>query len=139
MKNSYFVMKSIGKFFDEQDFKYALIKLIRKNETCKEILQIENDVEPGMPDLLLIDQDDKSIFIETKYSTYRKISFKRTQIPWYMQHRKLKILIFAYNSMTTNIHCFTSEFLMKNVKDKNFTLLSEEDFEIEETYEKETL
>ena len=82
MIECYEVSSSLGTFVDENSFKKAYIKNMLSYASFKEGIEIENTVEPGMPDVLLIDEYDRSIFIETKYAVKGVIEFKKTQIPW---------------------------------------------------------
>lgn len=110
MKNEiYDVISSLGVFVDENAFKKAYIKKMLSYDSFKDGIEIENAVEPGMPDVLLIDSYDRAIFLETKYAIKGTIEFKRTQIPWYKRHPQLNITFAAYNDITTNIHLFNLE------------------------------
>lgn len=122
----YAVSASIGTFSDENSFKRKLMStLIKGTKAYKKVFAIENSEEPGMPDLLLIDIDDTSRFIETKYAQKAVVKFKRSQIPWYMRNKDLNISIVCYNDLTTNVHTFSAEFLLKNGASKTFKLKEE--------------
>jgi len=134
----YSVRKSMGIFNDERAVKNKIISCLKKEQNFSDIFSIENSEEPGMPDLLLIGEDQKSFFIEVKYAVNGVIAFKRTQIPWYMRHRRLRIIILAYNDKTSNIHFMTAEYLLKNATSKFLKLEDENNFIITELnlYEK---
>ena len=105
MDGLYEVFPSIGTFADELSFKKKYVKVLNNyTDKFKAILGIENIVEPGMPDLLAVTQEDEAYFIEVKYARKGVISFKRSQIPWYKKHRDLNIYILAYNDKTKNVH-----------------------------------
>lgn len=129
--NSYDVVKSIGTFSDEANFKKKFMTLIEKNPAdYKTVFAIENSVEPGMPDLIVIDRKDRATFVEIKYAVKGIITFKRTQIPWYRRHSHLSILIVAYNDITTNIHIVTGKNITRIPGGLFCTLADEETFDI---------
>jgi len=134
----YSVRKSMGVFTDERSVKNKIISCLKKEANFSDVFCIENSEEPGMPDLLLVGEEHKSIFVEIKYAVNGVIAFKRTQIPWYMKHRRLCIIILAYNDKTSNIHFMTSEYLLKNATSKFLKLEDEDNFIITELnlYEK---
>jgi hypothetical protein len=125
------VVKSIGIFSDENNFKKKFMTLIENNpEEYKTILAIENSVEPGMPDLIIIDRKDRATFVEIKYARKGVITFKRTQIPWYRRHSHLSILVVAYNDVTTNVHVITGKNIARIPGGLSCKLANEETFDI---------
>lgn len=129
----YSIAKSIGTFADESAFKKKFVKIINdESERYKTALEIENSVEPGMPDIILVDMKDRSSFIETKYARKGVITFKKSQIPWYRRHRNLNIIILAYNDKTTNVHVIDTEYILRSTDSVSFRLREENDFMIEE-------
>ena len=122
MSEIYEVINSLGTFSDEGYFKKAYIKKMLSYASFKEGIEIENTVEPGMPDVLLVDEYDRAIFLEAKYAVKGVITFKRTQIPWYKRHHKLNITFAAYNDVTTNIHLFNIEAANKRFKGRKIKL-----------------
>jgi hypothetical protein len=124
--DSYIITEGIGVFSDELSFKNKLMYLLKdKKAEYKAVFAIENREEPGMPDLVLVNNFDEVTFAEIKYAEKGKITFKRTQIPWYMRHRKLNIVIIAYNDITKNIHFFTVDYLLSNINGRSFKLEEE--------------
>ena len=128
MIECYEVISSLGTFVDESTFKKAYIKNMLSFASFKEGIEIENTVEPGMPDVLLIDEYDRAIFIETKYAVKGVIEFKRTQVPWYRRHQRLNITIVAYNDLTTNIHIFSIESVYKRLNGRKIRLDDEKKY-----------
>lgn len=101
----YKVFPSIGTFADELKFKKKYVNILTRDKgRFKAVLEIENSVEPGMPDLLVINQQDEAYLVEVKYARKGVITFKRSQIPWYKKYRDLNIYILAYNDKTKNVH-----------------------------------
>ena len=122
----YALFPSIGTFVDETAFKKQLIKeYLKQPYGYKKVFEIENAMEPGMPDLLLIEPGNGVNFVETKYAENEVISFKKTQPPWYMRNTTLPILIVAYNDKTKNIHVITANYLLKVMKGRKFKLKKE--------------
>ena len=130
MIECYEVSSSLGTFVDENSFKKAYIKNMLSYASFKEGIEIENTVEPGMPDVLLIDEYDRSIFIETKYAVKGVIEFKKTQIPWYKRHPRLNITIVAYNDLTTNIHTLSITSVYKRLNGRKVRLDNEKKYQI---------
>ena len=128
MSEIYEVINSLGIFVDENYFKKAYIKNMLSYDSFKEGLEIENSVEPGMPDILLVDEYDRAIFLETKYAVKGAIVFKKTQIPWYKRHPKLNITFAAYNDVTTNIHLFNIEAMNKRLNGRRIKLDDEKNY-----------
>lgn len=127
MSHDYVVFPSIGIFADETAFKRQLMKEYLKEENqYKKVFEIENAMEPGMPDLLVISYDDIVVFVETKYAEEGIISFKKTQPPWYMRNKDLSIIIVAYNDLTKNIHVIDAIYLLKVMKGRKLKLRREE-------------
>lgn len=120
---SYAIQKSIGTFADELAFKHKLMESLLKDKKYKKVFAIENSVEPGMPDLLIIEQDDRMFFIETKYAKNGIITFKRTQPGWYMRNSDLNIFISAYDDRTTDIHIVSAKQILAEIKGRTFKLL----------------
>ena len=126
MLHDYIIFPSIGTFVDETAFKHQLMKEYLKGENAyKKVFEIENAVEPGMTDLLVIDKDNTIIFVETKYAEKGVITFKKTQPPWYMRNITLPILIIAYNDLTKNMHSITAKHLLSKMKGRKFRLKKE--------------
>ena len=119
---TYATQKSIGVFADELAFKHKLMDSLLKDKKYKKVFAIENSVEPGMPDLLIIDQDDRVFFIETKYAKNGNITFKRTQPAWYMRNNDLNIFISAYDDRTTDIHVVCAKQILSELKGRTFKL-----------------
>lgn len=131
-KSAYYVVKEIGTFSDEIPFKKKYMSIINKDKKrYKEVIAIENTVEPGMPDLLLIDSKDKASFIEVKYARKGIISFEKTQIPWYRRHSRLPIEIIAYNDITHNIHVINVIVVLSQVRGTKYKLEREEHYALE--------
>jgi hypothetical protein len=129
----YRVIKQIGTFADENNFKKKIMKIFsKKKEIIKRVFAIENREEPGMPDLLLIDVAHKAFFLEIKYAKKGVITFEWTQIPWYLRNRELFIGIVAYNDLTKNVHFIDAPLVTANAKNLSFKLADEKDFEIED-------
>lgn len=129
----YKVIKSIGTFADESGFKKKYMDFIFKNpDRFKTVLAIENTVEPGMPDLIIVDKKSRSVFVEVKYARRGVITFKRTQIPWYRRHQNLYIVILAYNDKTKNIHMIDSSIVLLKAQNLCVKLEEESNFIIEE-------
>jgi len=122
----YATQKSIGVFADELSFKRKLMVKLVKDKKYKKVLMIENTVEPGMPDLMIIDQDDRVFFIETKYAESGVITFKRTQPSWYIRNKDLSIFISAYDDRTSDIHIISASHLLAEIKDRKFRLRKDE-------------
>ena len=132
--NFYTITKSIGIFADETAFKKKYMDLILKDkDRFKTVFAIENSVEPGMPDLIVIDVKDRSIFTEVKYSKKGIITFKRTQIPWYRRNKHLKIFIIAYNDLTKNVHYIAASTIISKAQGTTFRLENENNFKIMES------
>lgn len=131
-KNSFYsVVSEIGTFADESAFKKKFMSIIKDNKKkYKCVLAIENSVEPGMPDLLIIDQKDKATFVEVKYAKRGVISFKKTQIPWYCRHKDLAIVILAYNDITRNIHVIDVEIILSGIWGTTYKLQHEDQYEL---------
>ena len=128
----YSVIESIGTFADESQFKKKYETILRKDkERYKDVIEIENTVEPGMPDLIVIDHKDRSYFVEVKYARRGTITFKKTQIPWYRRHRHLNIIIVAYNDKTQNIHEIDSSVLLMKADSNSYKLEDESNYKIE--------
>ena len=123
---TYATQKSIGVFADELAFKHKLTASLLKDKKYKKVFAIENAVEPGMPDLLVIDQDDRVFFIETKYAKNGVITFKRTQPGWYMRNSDLNIFISAYDDRTTDIHVVCVKQILAEMKGRTFKLWKDE-------------
>jgi hypothetical protein len=124
----YSVTSPIGRFEDEAAFKKKFMSIIAsQQEDYKAVLAIENAVEPGMPDLLLIDIKDKSKFVELKYARGGVITFKKSQIPWYRRHKNLNIVVIAYNDKTKNIHTIDAKAILSDVNSVHFKLRDEKE------------
>ena len=128
---TYQTQKSIGVFADELSFKHKLMSSILKDKRFKKVFAIENSVEPGMPDLLVIEQDDRVFFIETKYAKNGVITFKKSQPSWYMRHSDLNIFISAYDDRTTDIHIVCAKQILAEMKGKTFKLWKDMQIEVE--------
>jgi len=126
--DSYGVSPSIGTFADEVSFKRQLIEDLKSTGFYSTVLMIENREEPGMPDLLLIDSDQCATFAEIKYSTGSKIEFERSQIPWYMRHTRLNIIVIVYNSKTKNIHTMNAAYVRSVAESTKISLRDEQEF-----------
>ena len=134
IKTSYEVIKSGLLFADETAFKHKMMKFMEnKKDSIKTVLAIENTVEPGMPDLIVVDNKNRSSFIEVKYARKGVITFKRTQIPWYRRHQNLTILILAYNDVTRNIHLIDANCIIRLSDGVSFRLADETEYEIKES------
>lgn len=118
----YATQKSIGIFADELSFKHKLMEQLIETKKYKKVFSIENSVEPGMPDLLIIDHDDRIFFIETKYAKNGVITFKRTQPIWYKRHKDLNIFISSYDDRTTDIHVVSAKHILEDLKGNRFKL-----------------
>lgn len=131
-KNSFYsVVSEIGTFADESAFKKKFMSIISNNKKKYQcVLAIENSVEPGMPDLLLIDNKDKATFVEVKYAKRGVISFKKTQIPWYRRFQYLDIVVVAYNDITHNIHVIDVILLLSKAQGTTYKLENEEQFKL---------
>lgn len=128
----YSVIEEIGTFADESAFKKKYMSIINDDKKrYREVLAIENTVEPGMPDLLVIDKNEKAIFVEVKYARNGVISFKKTQIPWYRRHRNLNIIILAYNDKTHNIHRIDAAVILMKAQGTKYKLEHEAQFKLE--------
>lgn len=114
----YSISESIGRFADEAEFKKAYCKHVKlEMPEIAEILYIENEEEPGMPDLMLIDKTRKIILVETKYAEGNVISFKKTQIPWYIRHQNnIPIMIAAYHPKTGFIHSMSADYAIAKIQ-----------------------
>jgi hypothetical protein len=122
---------SLGTFADETAFKHKYMKLVLDDkERYKTILAIENTVEPGMPDLIVVEKKGRSVFIEAKYARHGRITFTKTQIPWYRRHTNLPIFILAYNDKTENLHLINASCIIANADGLSFKLDKEEHYEI---------
>lgn len=119
---TYATQKSIGVFADETAFKHKLMASLLKDKRYKKVFMIENSVEPGMPDLLIIEQDDRVFFVETKYAENGVITFKRTQPGWYKRNSDLNIFISAYDDRTTDIHIVCAKQILAEMRGKTFKL-----------------
>lgn len=122
----YATEKSIGVFSDELSFKHKLMEKLLKDKKYRKVFGIENSVEPGMPDLLIIEQDDRVFFIETKYAKNGVITFKRTQPSWYIKHKDLPIFITAYDDRTSDLHIISAKEIIEGIRGKSFKLRKEE-------------
>lgn len=128
----YSIVEELGTFADESAFKKKYMSIINDDKKrYREVLAIENTVEPGMPDLLVIDKKEKAIFVEVKYARNGVISFKKTQIPWYRRHCNLNIIILAYNDKTQNIHRIDSSIILMKAEGTKFKLADETPFVLE--------
>ena len=128
----YSVIEEIGTFADEAAFKKKYMWIIGDDKKrYKDVLAIENTVERGMPDLLIIDRKDKATVVEVKYARRGIITFKRTQIPWYRRHCNLNIIILAYNDKTQNIHRIDSSIILMKAEGTKFKLADETPFVLE--------
>lgn len=129
----YSVIKTIGSFSNELSYKNKWIEILSKHtKEYKAVLAIENAMEPGMPDLLLVDHKDRSVFVETKYAERGVISFKRTQLPWYKRNARLNIWILAYNDVTKNNHLIAASVILLDSQSRKYRLQDETDFKIKE-------
>jgi hypothetical protein len=88
-----------GPFKNEQEFKRAVLEVMRKYAKTYTCFEIENEEkEPGMPDVLAISYSLPAYFTEFKYSDeYGVIEFTKAQPLFYRQHRDLRIQIFAWD------------------------------------------
>ena len=130
----YEVVGIAGICADEAMFKKRFMKIIEDApDRYKSILAIENAVEPGMPDLILVDRRNRSVFIETKYARKGVITFKKTQIPWYRKHKNLPIIIMAYNDKTDNVHIINASYITAKIQSLCFTLEKESNYQIKES------
>lgn len=118
----YSINKSIGMFADELSFKHKYKEKLLQDRKYKKVFEIENTVEPGMPDLLVIDQDDYAFFIELKYARNGIITFKKTQPPWYKRNYDIPIFITAYDDRTTDIHTFSVRYLLETTTGRTLKL-----------------
>jgi len=118
----YSIQKSIGIFADELSFKSKLIQKLRQDKRFNKVFAIENSEEPGMPDLLVIEHDDRVFFIETKYAKSGTIKFKRTQPSWYIRHKDLNIFIVAYDDRTTDYHVISAKYILSEIKENKCKL-----------------
>lgn len=125
----YTVIESIGTFADESQFKKKYMALVKQN--YKEVLAIENTVEPGMPDLIVVDTKDRSFFVEMKYARRGVITFKKSQIPWYKRHSHLNIIVVAYNDKTQNIHEIDATVITLKAQSVTFKLEDESNYKLE--------
>jgi len=124
----YSVSKSIGTFADELAFKKKFMQQLKEDtEHVRDVLAIENSVEPGMPDIIVVRSDGRVSFIELKYSRRGVITFKKSQLPWYRRHNKLAIAVLIYNDLTTNIHMMTAAYLLENISSTSFRLEKEDE------------
>ena len=128
----YSVVEEIGTFADESAFKKKYMSIINDDKKrYKEVIAIENTVEPGMPDLIVIDNKDKATFVEVKYARRGVISFKKTQLPWYRRHRHLNIIILAYNDKTRNLHVIDTAVVLMKAQGTTYKLENEEQYKLE--------
>jgi hypothetical protein len=128
----YSVIEEIGTFVDEPAFKKKYMSIINDDKKrYKEVIAIENTVEPGMPDLIVIDNKDKATFVEVKYARRGVISFKKTQLPWYRRHRHLNIIILAYNDKTRNLHVIDATVVLMKAQGTTYKLENEEQYKLE--------
>lgn len=126
LSDSYILAAPIGTFADELAFKKKLVKLLKEDRAVfKDVLEIENSVEPGMPDIITIDLLDRAVFIEIKYARNGAITFKRSQLPWYRRHTKLNITVIAYNDKTKNLHTITAAHILTGADNIRFKLRDE--------------
>ena len=130
----YEIAESIGTFADEDGFKKKFMKIVSSMpDKYKTVLAIENAVEPGMPDLIVVDRKNRSTFVETKYARRGVITFKKTQIPWYRKNKNLPIFILAYNDKTENVHVINASYIIAKAQSVCFTLEKESNYEIKES------
>lgn len=123
----YNVSSPIGTFADELSFKKKYIKILKEDDEKEyKVLEIENTVEPGMPDLLVLDDQDIAYFIEVKYARRGIITFKRSQIPWFKKHSDLRIYILAYNDKTKNVHYINVDVILRLSTGTTFKLIEED-------------
>jgi hypothetical protein len=89
-----------GPFKNEQEFKQAVMKVWRRNNSTLTLFEIENEEkEPGMPDVLTLVPDSPAYFTEFKYAGKNGvIEFQKSQPLFYRQHRDLRIQILAWDS-----------------------------------------
>lgn len=128
----YSIIEEIGTFVDESAFKKKYMSIINNDKKrYKEVIAIENTVEPGMPDLIVIDNKDKATFVEVKYARREVISFKKTQLPWYRRHRHLNIIILAYNDKTRNLHVIDATVVLMKAQGTTYKLENEEQYKLE--------
>jgi len=127
----YEVFESLGTFSDETPFKHKYMqRVMADKERYKTVLAIENSVEPGMPDLIVVEIKGRSVFVEVKYARHGTITFKRTQIPWYRRNTNLPIFILAYNDKTENVHLIKASCILLKAKGTSFKLENEECYKI---------
>lgn len=86
---------------NEQQFKLKYInKVLRETYSTVFCIETEETVG-GFPDVLCLQQDNKAVFYEFKYSTAQgKIKFQPTQPAFYKSHPDLDIWIVALNNKT---------------------------------------
>jgi hypothetical protein len=88
-----------GPFKSEQEFKQAVVKAWRRNNSTLTSFEIENEEkEPGMPDVLTLVPDSPAYFTEFKYADKNGvIEFRKSQPLFYRQHPDLRIQILAWD------------------------------------------
>lgn len=124
--DSYLVSSSIGTFADEAGFKRKIMNdVMSQDGNYKDVIAIENSVEPGMPDLILVDKSNRSTFVEIKYARRGVITFKKTQLPWYRRHIHLNIAVVAYNDLTKNVHTITAKHIIACATSNSYKLRDE--------------
>jgi hypothetical protein len=102
-----------GPFKNEQEFKQAVLKAWRRNNSTLTSFEIENEEkEPGMPDVLTLVPDSPAHFTEFKYADKNGIiEFRKSQPLFYRQHRDIRIQILAWDGRTDGrmVHLEPSE------------------------------
>jgi hypothetical protein len=114
-----------GPFKNEQEFKQAVLKAWKRNDTDLRYtyFEIENEEkEAGMPDTLSIGAEVPAYFTEFKYADKNGvIEFKKSQPLFYRQHSRLLIQILAWDRRYNRVvHIAPSDIIA--AKSLRFTL-----------------
>lgn len=93
---------------DEQSFKMAFVKEMKKNLYWKEVFCIETEETIlGFPDVMTLTQSNIACFFEFKFSdSSGKIKFKPTQPAFYKKHKNMNIQVVAYNKKKNKVEKF---------------------------------
>lgn len=101
--NAYYVPDK--EFRNEQDFKVWQIHEFRRY--CKAVFEIENEEkEPGFPDVLTIDNDDRAHFYEFKVAKKGgRFTFEPTQPRFFKLYPYLDIHVMIWDAERHELYC----------------------------------
>lgn len=111
-------------FRNEQDFKVWQMCELRR--FCKAVFEIENEEkEPGFPDVLTIDNDDRAHFYEFKVARKGgRFTFESTQPRFFMQYQYLDIHVMVWDAEQHTMYCIPATIAAAAVLARNSLTLN---------------